>query len=734
MAVRPMTIPADAPAPVGGFRSDIQGLRAIAVTAVVADHLVGWPAGGFVGVDVFFVISGFLITGLLLREHDLHGRVSWSDFYRRRARRILPAALVCLVLVVAASSLVYRAARAETITVDAFWSALFVANWHFAAVGTDYLGAITPTSPLQHFWSLAVEEQFYLLWPIVLGIILATTARRSGKRGGGGRVVLIAVLIAVVVGSFGWSVAETASAPTWGYFSTLSRGWEIAAGALLAVIAGRLTRLSPGLRSAMSLGGLGLIAAGLFLLHPRMAVPGPWSAVPVAGALLVLAAGVGSRLPSSRLLTNRGARYVGRISYSLYLWHFPVIVLLAALLPDGPMTVAVTAVVIVALSVISFHLIEQPMQRGVRAARMIPTRRTGSVPARMAGVTAVITAVLVTVAALAHGGRDPAGEDGTLAAGAMVNSTVPDDPRARLNAELDAALRADEWPALTPAIDGLSETGRPPNDRECATGLVDRRDEPGTPDGTVGSTDPGFAPPVRLTGDAANCAFGDPAAPRLAVVAGDSIAITWIPLVQELLAAQGYRIQGLTMSGCPLVGTETRNVAANITALCPAHKAAVVEAIRRMKPDIVFISNTYRAWMRGLPDGDTGATRYAEGQRSVIEEFEASVGAVYVLAPPPPGKALEDCATTLSTPVDCVSTVPDDWRLFNTAMSDHLNEMSTTRYVDTSSWFCTTDDRRCPSFVGHSPVQRDGTGHIVPAYAKRLAPLLGQILAARHGP
>ena len=178
--------PAAASTPVTHFRPDIQGLRAVAVLAVVSHHLIGWPTGGFVGVDVFFVISGFLITGLLLREHQSRGRISLTEFYRRRAKRILPAAIVCLIAVVVAAFLVYRSARFEAVAVDAFFSMLFVANWHFAQVGTDYLASAGPVSPLQHFWSLGVEEQFYLLWPVVLVAILLAIelrVRRSARVG-----------------------------------------------------------------------------------------------------------------------------------------------------------------------------------------------------------------------------------------------------------------------------------------------------------------------------------------------------------------------------------------------------------------------------------------------------------------------------------------------------------------------------------------------------------------------
>jgi peptidoglycan/LPS O-acetylase OafA/YrhL len=234
-----MTIAGPAPANVrlSPVRPDIQGLRAVAVLAVLAHHLFGWPAGGYVGVDVFFVISGFLITGLLLREIGSSGRVSLGNFYRRRARRILPAATVCLAVTVAAAWLVFRSARFDSIADDASWSLLLVSNWHFAAAGADYLGAIAPVSPLQHYWSLAVEEQFYLCWPPITVAIVGLSQLRGVQRTRVGT-ILAGVLVIVVICTFLLAVFETVGEPTWAYFSTLSRVWELAAGALLAASTG----------------------------------------------------------------------------------------------------------------------------------------------------------------------------------------------------------------------------------------------------------------------------------------------------------------------------------------------------------------------------------------------------------------------------------------------------------------------------------------------------------------
>jgi len=713
--------------PVAAVRPDIQGLRALAVLAVLADHLFGWPTGGYVGVDVFFVISGFLITALLLREYESSGRISLVSFYRRRARRILPAATVCLAVTVAAAWLVYRSARFASIADDALWSLLFVSNWHFAAAGTDYLGAIGPVSPLQHYWSLAVEEQFYLCWPLIAVAILGLTRRRGSRRSS--VVAIVAgVLVISVIGTFLLAVFETASEPAWAYFSTLSRVWELAAGALLAVAAGRCARIPSRWRYPLAVSGLVMIGSGMLLFGATTAIPGPWSAVPVVGALLVLAAGIGVRAQHPWLLCAAPAGYIGRISYSLYLWHFPVIVLSAALLPAGPASTLSIIVVISALSAASFHLVEEPLRRGhgvvgrakasswwrFRGAGGLVGLRT-AVIAAVAGIPAILLATIL--------GPSQSQLAATAAPGLRGGSA-----QAVLSADLDSALRADQWPELSPAIDGISDSGRPPRDRECAAGLT-HVDRSRRATGAVGGGDELGS---VIEGRLADCVFGDLTSGRLAVVAGDSIAITWIPMVRELLEPFGYRVQGLTMSGCPFVATDMRNAASDIAAFCPDHKAATVAAINALQPDLLFVSNTFEPWLAGDVGSDGGAARYAAGQRSIVEELAGSTNAVYLLAPPPPGKALEDCATLVSTPANCVSGVPDQWRRFNDAMTESLASTTRTTYIDTSGWFCSAAGQ-CPSFVGQTPTRRDAVGHVVPAFAERLAPVLSEIVGDRSG-
>ncbi|WP_378148167.1 acyltransferase family protein [Cnuibacter sp. UC19_7] len=371
------------------LRPDIQGLRALAVVAVILDHAIGWPLGGFVGVDVFFVISGFLITGLLLRDLERTGRVSFRDFYAKRMRRILPAALVVLAVTAGVGFVVFNVTRAWQTVWDAVYSLVFVANWRFAAQGTDYFHASDAVSPLQHFWSLSVEEQFYLVWPglVMLLLLLLPAALRRGapasaSASGAGsasarasvsasrmRAVRIVVGVAaaiVVAASFGWAVVQTGSDPTVAYFSTLTRAWELALGAVLAAALPLLLRLPSVLRAVLGWVGLAGIVASFFVIDGGSTpFPGPGAALPVVATAVLIAGGVGGgRQRHLFPLTNPVSVFVGDMSYSLYLWHFPVIVFFAVLLPTpGPTTTGIVLATIGALALVSYFLVEQPLHR-----------------------------------------------------------------------------------------------------------------------------------------------------------------------------------------------------------------------------------------------------------------------------------------------------------------------------------------------------------------------------------
>lgn len=345
-------------------RRDIQGLRALAVIAVVLCHAIGWPAGGFAGVDVFFVVSGFLITGMLLRDIATSGRVRFGRFYAARVRRILPVAFLALGVVTGVGFAVFNGPRAWQTLWDAAWSAVFAMNWHLAIDGTDYFAATGAESPLQHLWTLSVEEQFYLVWPLLV-LLLVFLVPTASRRGRAGRLMVGAGAALVVAVSLWWGAAQTAAEPTVAYFSTATRAWELAAGAVLAAAVPLWARIPRVLGGALSWLGAAGVVASFLLLDPQSAMPVPAALLPVAATALVLAGGVAGDPRHRHLfpLTNPVSTFVGDMSYSLYVWHFPVIVFAAVLLPSGTTTTYLVLGVIAVVSLVSYLAVEQPLHR-----------------------------------------------------------------------------------------------------------------------------------------------------------------------------------------------------------------------------------------------------------------------------------------------------------------------------------------------------------------------------------
>ncbi|MEO6470368.1 MAG: acyltransferase family protein, partial [Aeromicrobium sp.] len=307
-------------------RAEIQGLRALAVGLVILYHL--WPLhlpGGYIGVDVFFVISGFLITSHLVREVESSGRISLPQFWARRARRLLPASL----LVAAVSAVGVLVLVPKTLWVqflrEVFASVLYVQNWALARDSVDYLAADNVVSPVQHFWSLSVEEQFYLVWPLLILLAVALSRRRSNRWK---RVAIAVTLGAVVAVSLAYSVWETFKTPQSAYFVTPTRAWEFGVGGLLAVL-GTATRSewNPA-RSAVSWIGIGAIAISALTFTDQTPFPGWAAMIPVCGALAIIWAGETSGWWSSTWIARSvPVRFIGDTSYSSYLWHWPLIVL-----------------------------------------------------------------------------------------------------------------------------------------------------------------------------------------------------------------------------------------------------------------------------------------------------------------------------------------------------------------------------------------------------------------------
>jgi peptidoglycan/LPS O-acetylase OafA/YrhL len=333
----------------GAFRPDIEGLRAIAVALVVMYH-AGLPgfSGGFIGVDVFFVLSGYLITGLLVREVRLSGKVDYTAFYARRMRRLLPALAAVTLITLVAGSLVFAPIEQTRSAISAISTSGYATNIRFGLSAGDYFGAALESDPFLHAWSLAVEEQFYLIWPVL--IFLIYRASKSTRR----PVVLISILTAA---SFCVSVYLTNSSPSWAFFSLPTRVWEFGLGGL-AMMASTRAR---GLAGALGLSTIILCAVRITGTTP---FPGLAAAIPVAGTALVLISNGKNGVEGvGRLLSVGPLQFVGRHSYSLYLWHWPVLVLAAALIPIFTLPLKLLCLLIsLVLAILSQKLVEDPVR------------------------------------------------------------------------------------------------------------------------------------------------------------------------------------------------------------------------------------------------------------------------------------------------------------------------------------------------------------------------------------
>jgi peptidoglycan/LPS O-acetylase OafA/YrhL len=695
-------------------------LRAVAVLAVIADHIFKYPKGGFVGVDIFFVISGFLITGLLLKEHARFGRISMRDFYKRRVRRIAPVAVLVLAVTVALSWLLYTATRAQNVTIDGLWSFFFAANWRLALIGTDYMQNEGPASPLQHFWSLAVEEQFYLLWPLMIIAILGATATDKMPSAWRKSILLPAMLV-ITAASFAWAIYESAANPTWAYFSTFARAWELGIGALLAAGTPLLARVSAKYRPAMGWVGLAGIVASLFLISPTSTFPAPWAVLPVLSTALVIASGIGADATFLTPLTNPVSRYIGDISYSLYLWHWPVTVFLAAYMPQFSLGYCLLAVGLsLALSIASYHGVEDRIRKSdwldphaarsrdkskkkFHLAALLPKEMSEAAKLGLLGSLAIATAGIVLVSLTpppppvfaSTAALPSASANGKAAAAATLTD--------KAQVEIQKALSVQAWPQLNPSIEGLGDSAWAPEVYK---------------DGCLTIVPEKFG---------VDCVYGPPSATKTAVVMGDSMAASWMPAIRSALDSQGYKISMLTRSGCPVFTVELTKGQDE----CRAQRDASIAYVNETDPDLVIISNLDAIGRTTSGSGvDRALAEWQQGGAEALGKL-SEARRIVVLSVPPRTPNLNSCAVAGSSPASCAAQITDMWRRVAAKEMDAVGAASKgtdrLKYVDVSSWFCTTSGA-CPAFIGNAPVRVDGI-HMTGAYTSTLGPLMAEALA-----
>jgi peptidoglycan/LPS O-acetylase OafA/YrhL len=530
-----------------GFRPDIQGLRALAVSMVVIYHLQpSLLPGGFAGVDVFFVISGFLITGHLLREYRKAGTVSLVGFWGRRARRLLPAAVVVLAATWVASLLILPSTQLSQTAAQVRASALYFQNWQLASDAVDYLKSTAAATPVQHFWSLSVEEQFYLAWPLlflVAGVGVARRGAASGKPGKSGKVILACLAVALTLGSLGYSAWETRANPAAAYFVTSTRIWELGAGGLVALLPAGAARVL-GRQGWLGWAGLATAVTSAFVLHASAAFPGVIALLPVGGTAAAIACGAArGKYGPARLTSLPPLVFLGGISYSLYLWHWPLIVLWTSYW--GHRVNAITSPLLAADAVLLSWLTKMLIEDRVRQARLLAGHSWRSVSVALA---AVVPVALVTGFLVAHptwNGRLGPGYPGA----AVLADTVLGDARNSTGTGPGSTGPGSTGSGRT----GSGRTGPGPG-AAAALPVLPPIDAP-TPTLRPAYWQEGCLADRRAT-TPKPCVFGDTTHPRLTVaLVGDSIAGNWFPALNAIAEDQHWKLVTELHGNCAWTST-----------------------------------------------------------------------------------------------------------------------------------------------------------------------------------
>ena len=687
--------------PHASFRGDIQGLRAVAVLSVVLGHagIVGL-SGGFVGVDVFFVISGYLITGVLVAGIS-GGRVQLSEFFAKRAKRILPAAAFVLISTATAAALLLNPVRAGEVFRDSAWAAGFLANVKFAHDGTDYFSKGEPLSVLQHYWSLAVEEQFYLVWPVLLALLVLAFNRR--RRSALPTPAITVVLVLVTGVSLAYSLWETRRSPTPAYFSTPGRSWELGLGALLSAQYAAVRRLAAPLRAAVSWVGLGMIGTAIVLFDASTAFPGKAALLPVAGAVLVIAGGIGSpRGGASELLARQPLRWFGDISFSLYLWHWPLLQI-AELRSGKPLSLTVRLELLalaVCLSAISYYGLENPFRRA-RWARE-PARALILWPASLIAV--------LMVAQLGPGFVQP-------------------PTRSVLPVVAAAATRAD--------ASGNQSDGVIAGVEQAARAVMAGRRVPAEltpPLSLLGEDALGLGGCIATNGSSTvlQCALGDQGASRSMLLFGDSHAAMWLPALDAIGKREHWAVTYIVKNGCTPMKVHLYYSNTGIVRDCDAWREKALSRIKADPAQLIIVgSMMYSNYAddAGHPTPVPAVLQsWSSGVEATTSELVSASRRVVVIGDPRPMSSLPvDCLGRPSATLrDCSVPLTGDLHYTLSEATREAARAHNAAYIDVNPWFCA--DQVCPEVINGTIVFRD-LGHVTRSYVTTLNGVLQKALA-----
>ncbi len=665
------------------FRPDIEGLRAIAVILVLLDHAgLAQVSGGYVGVDVFFVLSGFLITGLLMKEAHETGGISIQKFYARRARRLLPAATLVLIATVLLSYEVFGQLRANRVAEDARWAALFASNFRSIQQGTDYLGAQQEPSPLQHFWSLAVEEQFYLVWPLLI-LLLVSVAKGIPMR-----LKLGVALSLMIAASLAYSIHLTSVDRTTAYFSPLPRASELAAGALLAVIAPWLLKLPRMFGLVASWSGVVVILWTAVTFDEHTVFPGAAMLLPVMGALLAVAGGsIAPGGGAEKLLARGPMQWTGKMSYGIYLWHWPVI-LLAAGYVGRELSIYenrllyVPAIVVAA---VTFSIVEDPI-RSARSLRQRPELVSVGLGVLLVALSVGTVSAMMDVHQLSGEKTDQ-------------DISIESPSTEGVLRAVSAGAEVTEWPEQPQRIENEAYSD------ECD---VTRRDTTST-----------------------LCEFGALESDRTVVIFGDSHAAMWIPALDRIGQRYDWKVVQLTKPGCVAPDMEIWSNSLGRTYVeCDQWRDWAIGQIAKIEPDVLLVTSAGKGIYLangGKPTQDGVDDTWRAGLSATLDAVTPHAGRVVVIG---------DMAYPAQPGIDCLTENEGDASACNTPVEEavlaghNLVEQQTAEthgaeYIDIIPWFCTQET--CPAVIGDLTVHRDAM-HINENYAVFLSRALAEAI------
>lgn len=654
-----------------GFRPDIQGLRAVAALLVCVYHLWFGRVSG--GVDVFFVVSGFLITGMLLRQVDRQGRIDFPGFWARLLKRLLPAAITVILFTCLASYLLLPKVEWKGTIKEAAAAAIYLENWLLAFDAVDYLARETPPSPFQHFWALSTQGQIYLLWPclVAAAVWLASRLRRDA------RATLASVLAGVFGLSLAYSVYATRTNQAFAYFDTGARLWEFSLGALLAVP--RVPWRPQGVVAALAgwAGLLAVVSCGL-LLQVSTVFPGYAALWPTLGAVLVLLAGSGNSVWGvAALLRARPLQFLGSISYALYLWHWPLLILVYAY--SGTREVSLgqgMAILLVSmlLAWLTTRFLERPVRRDLFPG-------PGPVRAFAFGAACVTTTALVLAVWAGY----------TLRLQSL---------------EIDAATRvgSTDYPGAQVLMPGFAVDGPVPRSPLPGPFRI-KSDLPAS------YSD---ASHQQLLNDQVRVGeYGKRDGRYVIALVGGSHSAQWLPALQVIAERQDLRILNMTKSGCWFSDEAKSDQALEGAAeSCGRWNRNLLKELERIRPDAVFTTLTRAAGMETVP------SKYVE------KWWQMQALGIDVIA-------IRDTPWHSTDPAHCVDVfgpanrrcqLPRQQSLLpENPVADIAGLPARLRQIDLTRYLC--DAERCPPVIGNVMVYRD-SNHLSASYVKTLGPAL----------